>query len=371
MAGAATDANLPRLTLRGLRTTPLLVPMRHALGTSAATVRAAPMLLLDLETNEGVTGRAYQFCYTPVSPSAIARFLDDIADTLTGAPLAPAAIWAQLSKRYTLIGVQGIVRMAMSLVDCAMWDALAQAAGVSLCRLLGGEPRPIPAYNSNGLGLMDRAALADQAEQLLDGGFGALKLRLGHHTLQEDLAAVRAVRSRIPDDVVVMVDYNQALTPAEAIDRGRALVWEGVYWLEEPIRHDDYRGCAEIASTLDLPVQLGENFSEVYQMRAAIDAQACDYVMPDLERIGGVTGWLRARDLAAESQRPMSSHLYPEVSAQLLCVTPTAHWLEYVDWMAPVLVAPLQIVDGAAVPSDRPGVGLEWNDGAVRRFRVG
>ena len=359
---------LPHLTLRALRATPVMVPMRYTLGTSAATVRAAPLLLVDLDTHEGVTGHAYQFCYTAAAAPAIMRFLDDTSEAVRDHVLAPADLWSTLAKRYTLIGVQGIVRMAMALVDIAAWDALARAAGLPLARCLGAEPRPIPAYNSNGLGLMPPAALADEAEQLLAGGFRAVKLRLGYATLEEDLAAVRAVRQRLPDEVKVMVDYNQALTVPEALRRAGALDGEGVYWIEEPIRHDDYTGCATIAASVATPVQIGENFSQVHAMRAALAVQACDYVMPDLERIGGVTGWQQASALASETGVPMSSHLYPEVSVHLLAATPTAHWLEYVEWMTPLLAEPLEVVDGAAVASERPGLGLTWDEDMVRKY---
>ena len=155
---------------------------------------------------------------------------------------------------------------------------------------------------------------------------------------------------------------------ADALGRARALDEEGVYWSEEPIRHDDYGGCAEVAAAASTPVQIGENFSQVQDMRKALDARACDYVMPDIERIGGVTGWQRASALAADARLPMSSHLYPEVSAHLLAATPTAHWLEYVDWMNPLLAEPLTIAGGMAVASDRPGLGLSWNGEMVRRY---
>jgi mandelate racemase len=213
---------------------------------------------------------------------------------------------------------------------------------------------------------MPPGALADEAEQLLEGAFRALKLRLGYPTLEEDLAALHAVRARIPGNVAIMVDYNQALSAEEAMRRGRALDGEGLAWIEEPVRHDDFAGCAALANAIATPVQIGENFSQMYDMQKALDAGACDLVMPDLERIGGISGWQRASTLAAEAGLPMSSHLYPEVSAQLLAATPTAHWLEYVDWMNPLLVEPLHIVDGMAVPSDRPGLGLEWNQDMVR-----
>jgi mandelate racemase len=359
---------LPRLTIRAIRAIPVTVPLNYVLGTSAAAVRAAPLLLVDLETHEGVTGHAYQFCYRAAAAPAIARFLDDILEAVKDHVVVPDDLWAALSKRYRLIGVEGIVRMAMSLVDVAGWDALACAVGQPLARLLGAEPRPIPAYNSNGLGLMPPAALADEAELLLVGGFRAVKLRLGYATLDEDLAAVHAVRARIPDQVAIMVDYNQALSIDEAMRRGHALDAEGVAWIEEPVRHDDFVGCATLTKAISTPVQIGENFSQVYDMWKALDAGACDLVMPDLERIGGITGWQRAAALAAEVGLPMSSHLYPEVSAQLLAATPTAHWLEYVDWMNPLLAEPLRVVDGMAMPSERPGAGLEWNQDIIRKY---
>jgi len=358
------------LTVRAIRAVAVEVPMRHALGTSQAVVRAAPLLLVDLETEEGITGRAYLFCYMPAAAAAIAAFLADIARAVKGERVAPLDLWKKLTRRHTLIGVQGIVRMAMAALDVACWDALAISLGQPLAALLGAAPRPVRAYNSNGLGLMGTAALADEAEALLEGGFGGVKLRLGYPTLAEDIAAVHAVRARIGDAVALMVDYNQALSVAEAIERGRALDAEGVYWIEEPIRHDDYRGCAKVAAALAAPVQIGENFSLVHGMEQALEAGACDFVMPDLERIGGVTGWQRAAALASARGIEMSSHLFPEVSAHLLAATPTAHWLEYVDWAAPILAEPLRIAGGMALPSERPGNGLAWNAEAVARYRM-
>jgi mandelate racemase len=158
--------------------------------------------------------------------------------------------------------------------------------------------------------------------------FRAVKLRLGRSHASEDLAAVRAVRRRLPDDVALMADYNQALSVTEAIARGRALDGEGVYWIEEPTRHDDYAGCARIAQALTTPIQMGENFSGPQAMATSLAANASDYVMPDLERIGGVSGWQHAASLAAAAGIEMSSHLFPEVSAHLLAGTPTCHWLE-------------------------------------------
>ena len=361
---------LPALTLRGVRTVAVEVPLRFVLGTSAATVRAAPLLLVDVDTAEGVVGRTYIFCYRRSGARSIAHVVQEAAELMAGEAIAPVAMAATLQRRYDLIGVTGIVRMALSALDAALWDALAVAAGVPLATLLGAAPRPIRAYNSCGLGLMKPAAAADEAERLLEGGFAGVKLRLGYATLAEDLAVTRAVRRRLPDAVALMVDYNQALSVDDALVRGRALQAEGVAWLEEPIRHDDHRGNAAIARALELPLQIGENFNGPHDLQAALDARECDLVMPDVARIGGVSGWIEAASLAAARGAPMSSHLMPELSAHLLAATPTCHWLEYVDWADVLVQEPLRIDDGHAVVPVRPGAGLVWDDAAVSRHRL-
>ena len=298
--------------------------------------------------------------------------LGEVERVVKGAPLAPTELWAKLARRFALIGVQGIVRMALAGFDVACWDALAIAAGVPLARMLGAEPKPIPAYNSCGLGLMDDlGALAAEAEKLLAvGNFRAVKLRLGYPTLQGDIAAVQAVRKRIGDAVHVMVDYNQVLTVDEALVRGRALDAEDIYWLEEPIRHDDYAGAARLVRELKVPIQIGENFSLPAAMATAIEHGAAEYVMPDLERIGGVSGWRQAAQLAAVNRIKMSSHLFPEVSAHLLAATTTGHFLEYVDWADVLVQEPLAIADGQAVVPQRLGNGIVWDKPAVERYRM-
>ena len=173
--------------------------MTFALGTSRGRITKAPLLLIDVETAEGVTGRAYLWSYFPPGDDGDRRASSqEVEERTKGERIAPAELWSKLAERFALIGVQGIVRMAMAGFDIACWDALAVAAGVPLVRLLGGEPRRIPAYNSCGLGLMPKDALADEAEKLLERGFRAVKLRLGYPTLAEDLAAVHAVKKRIP-----------------------------------------------------------------------------------------------------------------------------------------------------------------------------
>jgi mandelate racemase len=366
------------LTIQSVRTVAVHVPMKRPLGTSARRMDTAPLVLIDVETEEGVSGRAYVFCYLPAATAAVEAILGEAAAHVTGDRVAPVDLNAKLARHFRLLGIHGLVTMALAGFDAACWDALAVAAGVPLVELLGGTIRRVRAYNSNGLsirdsgvGPRDSSSLADEAEELLqDGAFRAVKLRLGYAALADDLAALKAVRKRVPDGTVVMADYNQALTVADALQRGRALDDQGLAWIEEPIRHDDYAGNATLARELTTAIQIGENFDGPYAMAAAIAAHASDYAMPDFARIGGVSGWLEAAALAQAAGIEMSSHLYPEFSAHLLAATPTCHWLEYVDWAAPVLERPIEIRDGQAIIPNRPGAGIQWDADAVNRYRA-
>jgi mandelate racemase len=359
------------LTVRSLEARLVRVPMRRPLGTSAARVTDAPLVLLDLRTAEGVTGRSYLFCYLEAVGHAVVALADGMNDLLAGTAADPAALRRALTAHTRLVGATGPIASVLTGLDVAAWDALAVAAGLPLVRLLGAAPQPIPAYNSNGLGLVAPATVATEAVELVEEGFTAVKVRLGRTRAADDLAAVRAVRGAVGTEIAVMADFNQALSLPQARRRCRLLDDEGLAWIEEPIRHDDYTGTAELAAALRTPVQIGENFAGPRALAAATAARAADLVMPDLDRIGGVTGWLAAAAIADAAGVPMSSHLYPEVSAHLLAATPTAHWLEYVDWATPVLAEPPPVVDGAVRAPEEAGSGLRWDEEAVAHYRVG
>ncbi|MBW0107461.1 mandelate racemase [Pseudonocardia sp. KRD-182] len=359
------------LTVRSLEARLVRVRMQRPLGTSAARVTEAPLVLLDLHTAEGVTGRSYLFCYLDAVGHAVVVLADGMNDLLAGTAADPAALRRTLAAHTRLVGATGPIASVLAGLDVAAWDALAVAAGLPLVRLLGAAPRPVPAYNSNGLGLLAPAAVATQAVELVEEGFTAVKVRLGRTRAADDLAAVRAVRGAVGPEIAVMADFNQALSLTEARSRCHLLDDEGLAWIEEPIRHDDYTGTAELAAALRTPVQIGENFAGPRSLAAATAARAADLVMPDLDRIGGVTGWLAAAAIADAAGVPMSSHLYPEVSAHLLAATPTAHWLEYVDWATPVLAEPPPVVDGAVRVPEEAGSGLRWDEEAVAHYRVG
>ena len=256
--------------------------------------------------------------------------------------------------------------IAASGLDMAAWDALAKAANQPLCVLLGGSVGPVRAYNSNGLWLNDPEAVASEALELRDeGGFTGLKLRLGRDRISDDLKTLDAVRKTVGDDMHLMVDFNQGLNLAEALRRCHMIDDHGLAWIEEPIVYDNLDGYAQLAAELKTPIQIGENFYGPRELHKALQNKACDLVMPDFMRIGGVTGWLRAAAIAGAAGVPMSTHLYPEVAAHVMRVTETAHWLEWQDWADPILVKPYEIKGGLLHVPDVPGVGLEWDEDAV------
>lgn len=358
------------LKVHSLSATAVMLPMRRPLGTSAQKIDQASLLLVDLQTDGGPVGHAYAFCYLPSIARALVPIVAELSEALAGQPLHPLDLAQRVKRHFKLPGVVGPLAMVASSVDTAAWGALAVAAGVPLAVLLGAAPRPVQAYNSNGLGLMSPEAAADEAEALLERGFRGVKLRLGRSSFDQDLAVVRAVRKRLPAVINIMADFNQALAPGDALTRCQVLDMEGLYWIEEPVRHDDYVQTALIAQAVRTPIQIGENFTGVQPMAAALAASACDLVMPDLDRIGGVTGWQRAAGLAESYNCLVSTHLFPEVSAHLLAATPGAHWLEYVDWAEPLIAHPLEIVDGMAIVPDVPGNGIAWNPEAIAKYRM-
>jgi mandelate racemase len=359
------------LTIRGLLVHAVDVPMNRPLKTGGGEVGSAAMVLIDLLTEEGVTGCSYLFCPTPLVLNPLAKLLSNLAPLIEGDLLAPVEIERKLQNTFRLLGPQGHSAMAIAGIDMAAWDALAKSCKMPLVRLLGGRSCRIPAYNSCGLGMIGPERAAEEAQELIAPGFSAVKVRLGYKELKTDLEVVRAVRDSVGEDVVLMSDYNQSLSVAEASRRAAALEDEGLYWIEEPTRADDYSGHAQIRHDTRAPIQIGENWWGPHDAAKSLKAGASDYVMADAMKIGGVTGWLRTAALAEAAGIPLSSHLFPEISAHLLAVSPTKHWLEYVDWAAPILERQLEIVDGYVSIPDAAGIGISWDVGAVQRFSVG
>jgi mandelate racemase len=353
-------------TIQAFRVRAVRVPMAEPHRTASGVVAESPLVLTDVLTDGGVSGHSMVFTYTAVALGPTAELIRNIEALVKGEVLAPAEIEQKLARRFRLLGTQGLLGMALAAIDMALWDALARVHRLPLVRLLGGLEKPLRCYGA--VGYDGAAGCARVAERWAARGFKGIKAKIGYPTVQEDVAVVRAMRKAVGADMSIMVDYNQSLSPAEAVERLRALDDEGLAWVEEPTLAHDHAGHALVAREARTPIQCGENWWGTLDLQHALDARASDLVMPDVMKIGGVTGWLRAAALAQARNVPVSSHLWPEVSARLLCCTPTAHWLEYADWWNPILAEPLRVENGMAVVDDAAGTGVAWNEDAVRRF---
>jgi mandelate racemase len=359
------------LTIRSIKATPVVLRLKRPVVARIATITDWPIILIDLHTEEGVVGRSYLEPYTTKTMGYLVPALHDLGEMFKGRKLVPLELYDLARKSLHFVGYQGQSAIAVSGLDMAAWDALGKAAGLPLCVLLGGSVGPVRAYNSNGLWLQEPRIVAAQAIELRDeGGFAGLKLRLGRDKLRDDIETVSAVRKSVGDDMHLMVDFNQGLDLGEALQRCHAIDDMGLDWIEEPIVYDNLDGYVQLAAELKTPIQIGENFYGPRDLHKALQSKACDFVMPDFMRIGGVTGWLKSAAIAGAAGIPMSTHLYPEVAAQVMRVTETAHWLEWQDWADPVLRKPYVVKDSLLHVPDVPGIGLEWNEEVVAANRV-
>jgi mandelate racemase len=357
---------LPTLTLKTIRARPVVLKLKRPVVARIATLTEWPLILIDLDTEEGVIGRSYLEPYIRRSMRYFIPALHDLGEMLKGRRLAPIELYEAGRKSLHFVGYEGMSLIAVAGIDMAAWDALARAVGVPLCVLLGGSLGPVPAYNSNGLWLRSPAEVASEAIELRDeGGFRSLKLRLGREHLADDLATIEAVRDAVGSEMSLMVDFNQGLAFGEALERCHTIDDLGLAWIEEPIVYDNLEGYARLTADLKTPVQIGENFYGPRALYTALQMKACDYVMPDFMRIGGVTGWQRAAAIAGAAGIPISTHLYPEVAAHVMRVTETAHWLEWQDWANPILQQPYEVKTGELHIPNVPGLGLEWDEKAV------
>src|ERR671912_279875 len=316
------------LALKSIIARPVVLRLERPIVARIATITEWPLILIDLYTDEGVVGRSYLEPYTPKAMRYLVPALQDIGEMLKGHQVSPFKLYELARKSLHFVGYTGMSMIAVSGLDMAEWDALAKAAGMPLCVLLGGSVGRVHAYNSNGLWLNEPEAVAAEAVELRDqGGFTGLKLRLGRERTGDDLATIEAVRAAVGDDMHLMIDFNQGLHLGEALQRCHMIDDLGLAWIEEPLVYDNLHGHAQLAAELKTPIQIGENFYGPRDLQAALQKKACDFVMPDFMRIGGVTGWLRAAAIAGTAGVPVSTHLYPEGAAPVLRVTETAHWL--------------------------------------------
>jgi mandelate racemase len=354
-------------TIRSVKARAVVAPISRPVKNAFGVIEAAPLVLIDVATDQGVTGRSYIFAYAKLTLAPLVHLIEQIGNDLTGKAVAPFDLMAGMDAKFRLLGWQGLVGMAVSGLDMAFWDALGQLAGQPLARLLGGSARPIRAYDS--YGVVDPVADEKDLRRSLDRGFRGIKIKGGDGDLDNDERVVKAVRGLIGPDIALMLDFNQSLDPSEAGRRIDRLAPYDLHWIEEPVAAENLQGHAKVRATSPISIQSGENWWFPRGFAEAIAAGASDFIMPDLMKVGGVTGWLRVAGQAEAASIPMSSHLFAEASSHMLAVTPTAHWLEVLDLARAILAEPIEIIDGT-ITARGPGLGLSWDEPAVAKYLV-
>lgn len=357
------------MRITGLRTRVVALPVRKKVVARVGTYDRMWFVLVDLDTDvPGLAGLSYLWAFRPHVARAVQALLTDLEDLVVGQdPFNSTRLWRLMWAHISQFGYRGLAVLALSGVDIAAWDIVGKAAGRPLAQVLGGHVDQVRTYASEGLWLTgDMHALAREAQELVERGFQAVKMRLGRPEMRDDLAAVRVVREAIGPDVKLMADANQGWDADYTIRIGRQLEAFGLTWLEEPIAHDDLAGHARVAAALDLPLATGENLYSPYGFREAIEQRAMDVVMPDVERVGGVTGWQRTAALAEAWDLPICSHLFPEMNVHLVASAPTGYYLEHMPWGEALFQERLELVDGQVPVPTRPGLGLTWDESAIR-----
>ena len=345
---------------------PLDPPIESALGA----VDRFGCIPIFLHTDEGVTGEGLVFTINDTRTAVLHEMIDGLAPLVVGTEVGHATdLWTRLWKAIHFMGHTGVTVVGLSGLDAAFWDLSAKAVGVPLYRLLGGARTAVPAYHSGGLWLTSSIdELTREAAGFVDQGFRAMKMRVAAHSFPAQVERVRHVRAAIGPDVRLMVDANQGLTQSGAIRLGRMLEEFDLAWFEEPLPAWDLDGVARVAAALDTPIASGETEYTLYGFRRMIELRSADVLMPDLQRVGGVTEFMRVAHMAAAYDIPVSSHLFPEMSLQILAALSNGSDLEYMPWFSSLYDEPFAWRDGDAVVPERPGWGFSINRDRIRHL---
>lgn len=359
------------MKVTSVETTPLVITLPEPIGSALGQLASFGCILVTVRTDEGITGENLIFTLNDRRTKVLRQMVDDLSDMVIGQDAGHiAGFWARAWKDINFLGHKGVSVVGISAIDGALWDALGKKTGQPIYRLLGGAKDRVPAYHSGGLWLSRSVdELVTEARSFLDQGFRAMKMRLGSADPKVDAARVRAVREAIGPDIALMADANQGQTEVQAIRLGRMLEEFNLTWFEEPLPAWDLEGLARVAAALDTPIASGETEYTRYGFRRMLELRSADILMPDLQRVGGVSEFMRVGHMAEAHDVAVSSHLFPETSIQVLGALSNSIFLEYMPWFSPLYTEQLGFEAGNALVPERPGWGFTFNQDYIRHLR--
>ncbi|MDP9366597.1 MAG: mandelate racemase/muconate lactonizing enzyme family protein [Chloroflexota bacterium] len=361
-----------------------------------------PVLLVQVHTDAGIVGLGEAAAYGGFLDSTEALILGELRQTILGQdPFWVERLWSMMAARAHQRGRRGMLMMAISGVDIALWDIVGQATKTPLYRLLGGYRDRLDAYASAGFYAADKdpAALANEVGGYAATGFRMVKIKVGRNpdvmlnplhdmpapefavaNLDEDVERVRAARAAIGPRVRLAIDANNAWTPPVALRFMRQVAALDVHWLEEPVATEDIEGSAEVARSLDVPVAGYETETGLPGFRELISRRAVDIVQPDAIWTGGITECRKIAALAQAHGLPVIPHVFSSAVASaanmhLIASLPNAGLLEFDQNPNPLrselFEEPIEVeADGTVRMTDRPGLGITLRGDTIARYRV-
>ena len=359
---------MPRIA--GVDLLPLAFPLERPFRAAVRRIDSTDVLLVTVRTDDGRTGYGYAFAFGAPDLAPIAATARALAPMLVGADaVAPERHWATLHRALALSGAGGSALAALGALDIALWDLAGRIAGLPLYRLLGGARDRIPVYGSGGSLDLSAGELAAEASAFARAGYGAYKFKAGHG-LAEDTRRLLAVREAAGHELRLIVDGNQQWTAKSAIRAAQAFEPAGLWWLEEPVPATDVAACAEVRAAAPMEIATGETNFGVADFNRLLASRAADIVMPNLQRVGGITGWRKVAALAEAAGIPIASHVYAEIGVHLMCAAANGLVLEVLPWWPRLFIEPLRIEGGAAHPPEAPGLGLTPDPEVLQRHRA-
>jgi len=359
------------MKITNLRTTAVHFPFDPPIDGGAIMLRSSDCVLVFLETDAGLVGEGLIFALNNQRLKVINEMVLSLAPLVVGLdPHDSGAFLMRAWREIGFLGRSGVSVIGLAGVDNALWDLRGKAVGLNVSRMIGACATAVPVYHSGGLWLSRSIdELQREAVDFVRQGYRAMKMRIGKFSAEEEVARVRAVREAIGPDIALMIDANQQLTVPRTIRLGRMLEEFNLTWFEEPIRYDDHIGEAEIAAALVTPIASGETEYTSRGMFEMLRLRSADILMPDLQRMGGPTEFLKAARLAEAYNTPVSSHLFPEMNLALLAATPNAMFLEAMPWCEPAYRERIELdAQGRAIVPDRPGWGFSFDPAAIKRY---
>jgi L-alanine-DL-glutamate epimerase-like enolase superfamily enzyme len=343
------------------------VKLDKPIGSALGQLHSFGCILVFVHCDSGVVGENLIFTLNARRTRVLQSMVEEMADLIIGRDAGHiAGFWARAWRDINFLGHKGVPVVGISALDGALWDALGKMSNLPLYRVLGGAQDRVPVYHSGGLWLSSSGKeLVAEAERFAAAGFRAMKMRLGSPEPATDVARVRAVRTAIGPKIKLMADANQGLTENQAIRLGRALEEFDLTWFEEPLPAWDLDGLARVAAALDTPIASGETEYTRYGFRRMLELRSADILMPDLQRVGGVSEFIRVGHMAESYDIPVSSHLFPETSLQVLGALANTIYLEYMPWFSKLYNETIKFAEGQAIVPERPGWGFTFNQDYV------